>query len=813
MGADQLDELKRKIQAGGAVLFVGSGFSADATSATEDLPTASRLAELIGKAGSFDSFGDLRFASDYYLSNYSPAGLIALLHRTFSVDSWHPYHSDISSAPWRRIYTTNYDLCIERSAQKNKKTIIPVDISQPPANFQAAPNVCVHINGSLNNLTADSLEREFKLSTSSYLSPTGFADSQWHYIFKKDLDFSTAIVFVGYSLYDIDIQRILNESPELKSKTYFITRDSIDSRQAFTFSKFGTVVPIGAQGLGELIGSPAQFGDPADDQPLASLWQYSIDQSASPIRDSDVSNLFLFGQISDDLLDGALTGERGAPILVHRSAMQQAKEMAKSGAHIVITGEFGNGKTLFLRTLRSSLALEGHAVFVASEANPHQHDDLEKLTRAGKKVFVVVDSYDSNLELIRSFAAIDPSNITLLLAARTSTHERNRAFFADRSIKLAEISVDDLDSPEVERLIGIFENAGFWGEKAGRSPGEKMSVVINDHKRQFSLALLGVLHAPQIVERIKGLVAHLLADPKKKDTIFAIALLSFLDLQLTSSLVAEIAMNDEIYSSDLRNDPAFMQMFALSGSQIRTKSSPFALALISHQFNPTYVVDQLLKIVSKIGDGWGEVKEKKEIQKNLLRFSVIERMLPEKQRKTNLVRYYDSVKRQVQWLGKDPHFWLQYGMTQLTYRDYDTAQKFFKNAYSLADRKNAYHTTHIDTQQARLHLMRALEVPDVADAQKLFAEANKLLRSTPNDVHRYRQVDLYSGIFAQLYPRFNGTGKAYFEQACRAMIVDAKRLVADQAMALSDAKLPQRVLNELERVLAAAKGTRASVVG
>jgi len=810
MGNHQLEELKRKIQAGGAVLFVGSGFSSEARAYNEDLPTASRLAELIGKAGGFEHFEDLRYAADFYLSENSPSGLISLLHKTFSVDSWEPHHTNIASAPWRRIYTTNYDLCVERSAQSNGKAIIPVDISQPPANFQGMQNVCVHINGSLNNLTPDSLEREFKLSTSSYLSPAGFAESQWHYVFRKDLDFASAIVFVGYSLYDIDIQKILNQSPELRAKTYFVTQNPIDPRKAFTFSKFGTPLAIGTEGLGELLGSAADASDDSQDTPLASLWQYSVDQSASPVRDSDVSNLFLFGQVSDDLLDGALTGERGAPILVRRTAMQQAKEMAKAGTHLVITGEFGNGKTLFLRMLRSSLALDGHAVYVASEANPHQHDDLEKLTRAGQKVFVVVDSYDSNLELIKSFSAIDPSNITLLLAARTSTHERNRSLFSTLGVKLAEFSVDDLDSIEIDGLIDVFDNAGFWGDKAGRSPGDKFSVIVNEHKRQFSLALLGVLHAPQIVERVKGLVAHLLADPKKKDTIFAIAVLSFLDLQLTSSLVAEIAMNDEIYSSDLRNDPAFQQMFALRGSQIRTKSSPFALALISHQFNPTYVVDQLLRIVSKIGDGWGEVKEKKEIQKSLLRFSVVERMLPEKQRKTNLVRYYDSVKRQVQWLGTDPHFWLQYGMTQLTYKDYDTAQKFFKQAYSLAERKSGYHTTHIDTQQARLHLMRALEVPDIADAQKLFGDANKLLRSTPNDVHRYRQVELYSGIYTQLYPRFNGTGKAYFEQACRAMIVDAKILLADHALASSGTKLPERVLGELERVIASAKSSRGS---
>jgi tetratricopeptide (TPR) repeat protein len=669
----------------------------------------------------------------------------------------------------------------------------------------------VHLNGSLRSLSVEALETNFKLTTSSYLAPESFTSSNWNFPFQRDLEFASAIVFVGYSMYDIEIQKILHANPHYVKKTYFVTRDEINDRTRFTLEKFGTVLPIGAQAFGAALAEKAaDFEQEAEQLVLASLWRYEVDESATEIRDTDVDAFLMRGDVSDSLLDAAVAGAKGAPLLVPRTDIANAVELLRAGGRLVITGEFGNGKTVFLRCLRTHLALSGASVYTADQSDPHQHDDLERLVSSGEKGYLLIDGYDQNPELLRHYIELNPANLGLILSARTSNHERRRELLASEGMRLHEFAIDELDADEVGEFIRIVDNVGYWGDKAALPAHTKREIINRDHRKQLSLTLLGLLAAPQMVSRVRDLLGGLLNDQRRRDTVFAIALLSSIDMPLNSSLIAEIALNDEIYSTGLRSDPGFKQLFPQSGSKITTKSSIFALSLISHQFSSTYIVDQLLKIVAAIGHTWGEVREKRDIQTNLLRFSVVERLLPERQRKNNLVRYYENLKREIPWLKNDPHFWLQYGMTQLTYKDYDKAQGYFDQAYALAERKHDYHTVHIDTQQARLYLLRSLEVIDSSAAYKYFADAHQLLRKTPDDVHKYRQVERYKDVYDQRFSGFSKANKAYFEQACRATLSDLVRAMKEWDGALGHSRITQRVCESLQAITDEIKSARST---
>ena len=81
--------------------------------------------------------------------------------------------------------------------------------------FEICDRRCVHINGYIGNLTESTLNTSFKLSESSYMRPEGFLNSPWYTIFKRDLERASAIIFAGYSLYDIDIKRILVSNSDI----------------------------------------------------------------------------------------------------------------------------------------------------------------------------------------------------------------------------------------------------------------------------------------------------------------------------------------------------------------------------------------------------------------------------------------------------------------------------------------------------------------------------------------------------------------------------------------------------------------------
>ena len=795
-----LAEIILRISSRNAVLFLGSGFSASAGGVDKDeMPTAKDLAQKIADLKGFKAEDDLRYASSRYLGEGGDKPtLIKLLKENFTVREVKDHHVTIASLPWRRVYTTNYDICLERAGEKSKKIFDSVDLSSSPSEYAAKNNICVHLNGSLRNLSPETLDNAFKLTNSAYLSPDSFLTSNWRYPFQRDVEFSSAIVFVGYSMYDIEVQKILYANPDYRKKTYFITRSLKSERDNFTIQQFGAILPIGVEAFAKAIDE--QFDDIEAEQEeliLASIWEYSFNENDVEVRDSDVDSFLMRGQVSDETIDAAVTGAKGAPILISRDDLNYATQLLNSNAKVVVTADFGNGKSTFIRALRSQLSLSGTRVFTAEQADAHQHDDLEQIVKNDIQGCLVIDSYEQNIELLLHYAELKPANLKLIIGARTSIHERFRSQLVKAGLQLNEITLDDLSSRETDQFIEIIDNIGYWGDKAALPHHSKQNVVNHDHHRQISLNLLALLSSPQMISRVRDLLDGLLSNHQYRDTIFAIALLSATDKPLTSSLISEIALNDAIYSSELRTNENFKQMFQIKGTKIIAKSSIFAVALISQQFQATYIVDQLLKIVAKIDDGLPDLKD---IQKSLLRFSVVERLLPDKQRMQNLVRYYEHLKREISWLKGDPHFWLQYGMAQLTYKHFPKAHGYFDLAYALAKQKINYHTDHLDTQQARLFLMQTIAVDELPRSFQLFQDGHRIIRSLPDDVHKYRQVLLYKDIFEKKFSFFSKAQKTFFEQACKTLSFDLRQVVLN-VWAGSPPRIINNVIDLLEGII------------
>lgn len=775
-----LNELLRKIVSRNVVLFLGSGFSASAHGlSSKEMPIAAALAQRIGDLNNFDADNDLRYASSRYLTKGGDkTKLIKMLRETFTVKAVEESHKAIASAPWRRVYTTNYDLCYERAAEQIGKLVETVDLSTRPSDLQANSNVCIHLNGSIKNLSIDALDSDFKLTHSSYLSPDSFLNSAWFYSFKRDLEFSSAIVFVGYSMYDIEVQKILYENPEYISKTFFITSSLESEKSKFILEQFGSILPIGAAAFSEAVAKESDnFEVEPEELILSSLWEYRFIENDINIRDSDVDAFLTHGVISDQLIDAAVMGTGGAPLLILRDELDRAQEFLKAKGNIAITAEFGNGKSIFTRVLRTLLTLEGMRVFTAEQADFRQHDDLEKIVSKGVRGFLIIDSYEQNLPLLRHYAELNPINLQIIICARAGIHERNRDYLSSINLKINEISIDDMSFEEASRFVDIIDNIGFWRDKVSLSKEAKISIVKIDNYGQISLNLLSLLSSPHIVSRVRELMSYLLSVNDYRDTVFAVALLSAIDMPLNSSLISEIALNSKIYSNDFRDNENFRQLFHMKGTRIISKSSIFSVFLISQHFPSSYIVDQLLKIVSHADNKFGEITQ---IQKNLLRFSVVERLLPEKQRMQNLIRYYENLKREVLWLKNDPQFWLQYGMAQLTYKNYDKAQLYFDQAYALARKKINYNTDYIDTQQARLFLLKAGSTLEIGESFKLFSDAHEILMKIPDDYHKFRQVQSYREIFDRRFLAFSKNNKTHFERACRIMLQKMNEAIQDR---------------------------------
>lgn len=796
-------ELISRIASGQAILFAGAGFSSLTKNINAEEPsTAEDLAHAICELGDFPKDNDLRFATDYFIANNNKSKLVTFLKNKYTIQSTHNIHNTICSAKWRRFYTTNYDKSIEMASANVGKRVECIDISFPTSSHYKKEGLCIHLNGSVESLNEDSIESAFKLSTSSYISPESFTQSDWNYYFKKDLERCSALVFVGYSMYDIEIQKILFENSQLREKIYFITRENPNPKTSFTLSKFGNIVPIGVEGFSQLIEENREIIDGYDTEyHLQSLALYNISHDHFEIRDADVEAMIMFGHIKKGTIDEAVLGDQRIPFLVLRDNLERIKDFVNNGRSIVLYSDMGNGKSIIASQIHSYLTTRSFECYYVADLDGNYIDDIDYLAKTGRKIVVVLDGYERYLDLLKHFSLSQPDNIHIIATSRTGEHERLRPELKNMRFDYSEICLDMLCDNEILGLVDIIDNLGMWGGKAGLSLARKIQFIQNENRSQLSLTLLSLFNSPQIRDRISTELSPLLKDGDIKDTIFAIALTEVLDIPCKNSMISDISGNDKIYSVELQSNKNFKNLFHIHGGSVKTKSSLFCLSLIRNYFAPSYVTATLQKIAKRFNSYQSRDYEQRIVFLSTLRFSFIERLLSDTNKTGNLKRYYEDLKTSVGWLKNDPHFWLQYGMANITFKEYAKAQQFLDQSYSLALKKNGYHTRNIDTQQARLFLLVSIAENNQHKIFDGFLKAHSLLDGLDNDVYKFRQVEKYRDFYSFCYTKLSKGNQVGFQRACQKMKNSIEIAVRNGEVDLSQQFSIQKTKEDLEFIL------------
>ena len=96
---------------GTAVLFVGSGFSSSARNLEgQPLKRGGELAEFLSEKCGLSEPAPLDDIADLYIAKHGTTSLVNLLTRQFQVAHLGSEHPTFCQIPWKRVYTTNYDM-------------------------------------------------------------------------------------------------------------------------------------------------------------------------------------------------------------------------------------------------------------------------------------------------------------------------------------------------------------------------------------------------------------------------------------------------------------------------------------------------------------------------------------------------------------------------------------------------------------------------------------------------------------------------------------------------------------------------------
>ncbi|WP_407222115.1 SIR2 family protein [Enterobacter roggenkampii] len=766
--------LKRRISTGKAIAFTGAGFSFGTKNVLGSVPPmAGELAKKLCLLSNLEESEDLMFAADVAVEYIDRNSVLDLLKDNYTLSSVSSSHEDICKLPWRKFFTTNYDNSIELACLNVGKRIESVDLSYKPTSYLKKNNVCLHINGKIEGAEPEDLLSKIKLSDSSYLSPDSFVSSDWYYHFKKDLETASAIVFIGYSMYDMDVKKFLFENPELHEKTYFVVRNGAGFKEIFTLRKYGHVLSIGIDGFATLVKNVQKQSHEEGVIFTESLVKHEVFDTQPEFRDIDSERLFLYGDYEIEKLHDSIRRIESIPYFIKRDIIHTCIENIKNNNNIIITGDLGNGKSIVLEMLSYELTVNGYHTYTLRNNDGDYISDLNQISRHEDTAVVVIDNCSNYPDLIRHVFEISADNIIYILADRNSNNIK-----ANTSLDFIEHNIDILSGNEIESAVKIIDNLSSWQHFSSLSPERKKKLVYEKYASQLSLLLLGLINSPNIKTKIKQQTDLIYSNPDYKKSVFCICICEIANVEPTSSLVSEISGTNTIYNTSLRNSPAFIQLFKVNGTTIKSKSSILSLALLNNTFSDIYVRDVLLEIVERTDSIKDQDVEIKKIFKSLLRFHVVERILPQNQ--SALDRYYEQLKFRCTWLMDSPHYWVQYAMCRLSFSDYNRAQNYLTNAYQKAETKNGtYHTDNIDTQQARLYLNQCLDNNNGSDSYKLFEKAHALLERLPNEGRKFRQVLLYKKVFDSKYQIFSRKNKVDFEQSCKKVLEQAKSVTGN----------------------------------
>jgi hypothetical protein len=714
------------------------------------------IADHLAKKAGLTAKVGLEDAAEEFLSRRGADALLAELKEEFKVKRILGCHQQLAKVPWKRIYTTNYDDVVEAAYSANGKSLTPVTLRDNIRDLSKDTPLCVHLNGYVNRLNRDNVASEIKLTDTSYLT-TSVTESPWAVLFRQDLESAQVVFFVGYSLWDLDIRRVVSENDALRNKTFFVLGASPDATIVRRAQRFGALTGDGTEEFakrlvtGEIDVSPELAG------PIPyCVARYEPRPPSEKLGDRSIFDLLLYGRLRDDFVWSSMHG--GARYCQVREAAHLAmRRIEQGGSAVILHADLANGKTVALETLKCMAADRQYSVFTVAKQAESLYEELEHaFATPGKKLFFI-DNYPDWISALGLFGTHAPAETTLVLSARTSSND----VLADRAMQLlgtgnvTEIPTDKLSAAELEWLVQYFSEYGLWGDLAARSHSKKIDYLSRICGAQWHAILIKLLESPQIQARLQAWFVGLREHKEHTDVIVSILILTVIGEQPSPNTLIDLC-GQMILESGFRRDPIIRDFVDFAGNEVRMKSSVAAQYMLQHIVDPNVTVQGLVSLAKAADRSAGASSYYFNIVKTLMRYSSLQALLPEKSGRRMALTYYESIKG-LNHAKRAPLFWLQYAIAALLdaekTEEFERAEKYFKTAYSFAEDREFWDSVQIDNQYARFLLMRAISLGDVSTCMAAFREARKLIHG---QIERERLHYGYrvAALYADFYEKF-----------------------------------------------------------
>lgn len=734
------EDILKSIMEGTAILITGSGAHVTVeTPDNEQFPSGCNLSKKLYYLSGIDNpedERDLQDASETYLEKHSEEELVNVIKSILRVGSIKEEHRKLYSFNWQRVYTTNYDDVPLIATSKNEYPLIPITINMPCKNIDFNQKMCIYINGYMGTLTPDKLTNEFKLTGRSYLSARGLEESEWGAVFNEDIETADCIIIVGLSLeYDLDIKRFIYNKNVIE-KTVFITRDTISDDKERKMRRLGTVIPIGMEKFVEEISMyQSSYTVPKIDMIpyYKSFGIYAPKRTIKKATSMEVYDLFMRGQIVDPLWhrkDGKYNQ------IVYRKSIDDVIRDIESGVRtIYLHSNLGNGKTMFIETLKHKLQNKNYHFFTLKEV--YQGGITAKeiksmMSISGKKI-VVIENYYNYLSVIKEFSLYDLECVQFIFSARSVLYD-TRIMEVNEYLKIGEgesaiYDLNKLNWREISEIHTIIDSNGLWGRNSKLPDSEKRKILTN--RRMGNQELQGIMllvNSFSMKKRIEDVVANIKNMSESYYEVFIFALLiKTMSLNISANDMSKILNTKMALDARFTQNPNVQEIleFSSGAPEFKIRSAVTAKAILQLlDCNETII--QVLTKTAHYAARYVNNEKYENVLKNIISYSHVRTfLLRSDQKEIFLFNYYNEL-RDLEYYNNNSFYWLQYAIACINIERYDLAQTYIDNAYGLFRESESVVPFQLDTQQARLNLLM-IKKHDIADVKETFLAAHKLL--------------------------------------------------------------------------------------
>jgi hypothetical protein len=318
--------------------------------------------------------------------------------------------------------------------------------------------------------------------------------------------------------------------------------------------------------------------------------------------------------------------------------------------------------------------------------------------------------------------------------------------------KIGEHPIDRLSRREAERFAGLLDEYGLWGEHAGKSPDDKISLIGERYRSNVSGILLEVLQSPQIIARFEVLLKEVRQKRQYHRIVVSVLALTVLQVKPDLNMLYEY-WGDDVTQSRFRNDDAVRQLCRFDSGEVRFRSAVAAKFLLQKMSDPALVIEvlsRMAKVTDQLSSRGLRVYE--EIMTDLMKFKTVSTLIPIEKKEASVYRYYESIKNLVS-CRRNHQFWLQYAVAALVMGDVERSGRYIETAYSYA-RSNRKSTYQIDNHRARQLLETAIQNPRMDNPMQLWRESKNTLLRQMKEKGRYHYPYRVASKFLEFFEVF-----------------------------------------------------------